>query len=318
MTSCWNQLSALAHLIISRTSLIKRVWGRGYLRSGLFWMEAQNTGFPAKRVRSRLSYTDWPACWTTVGTEEAFCMSQAGNIQVMENSCSLYGESRNGRLSAQHNWDSKEILKIRRYSSLIKKKKKEVTGKAAKASLTWQRFIKKTERKLELTRRGGQFYRKKVLFINFCYSVLLCCSYANTDSRNKGGSGFRIRQLVLFSLKYWLIPWVNSRSLITFSSICWPGKCFAMCESPREVTEILSFGKTWRTVMWARLWTYNGKPNPGDAGSAGGKWIPSPDCPTQKKYFNTYSPPFQGTTAVFVVYGHGTEKSLILTLLSLF
>lgn len=38
----------------------------------------------------------------------------------------------------------------------------------------------------------------------------------------------------------------------------------------------------------------------------------------RESFLTLYGPPFQGTTVVFEVYGHGTEKSWILTPLSLF
>jgi len=41
-----------------------------------------------KRVRRRLNYMGWPARWTTAGIKEVFSISQAENIQIMENSCS--------------------------------------------------------------------------------------------------------------------------------------------------------------------------------------------------------------------------------------
>lgn len=40
---------------------------------------------------------------------------------------------------------------------------------------------------------------------------------------------------------------------------------------------------------------------------------PAPDCPTQRKSLNTYNLPFQGTTALFGVCGHKTEKSWVPT-----
>lgn len=58
--------------------------------------------------------------------------------------------------------------------------------------------MKKTEGKSELTHTGDQFYRKSIVYKLLLFYIK--CSYANTDSGNKGGSGFQRGQLVPFSL----------------------------------------------------------------------------------------------------------------------
>lgn len=108
-------------------------------------------------------------------------------------------------------------------------------------------------------------FTENILFINLSDSVSLHYSDVSTDSGNEGDSGSSTGQLVLFSLfffKHWLCSRVHCQLLITtFSSLYVPGKGCATCESPGRATEVLSFSKTWKTVVWEEQWTCNGEAN---------------------------------------------------------